>query len=160
MSSVYPVVLIHAAPWCGGCKHMLAPDNLERLTKMVKTIHPRTQIRVVYHADFKNINKTDDYPPISHIPKFPLVTVTTSTNCTKRGTMNKVEVHEYKWNGSTLVASNQQETHIAFLTRAINSVMGLPAPAQQPAASVPVTRSAPVKSERRERSFRLVGIQE
>jgi hypothetical protein len=165
-TSSHPVVLIHGAPWCGACKQLLQRENLDKLTKTVKAINPNTTIKVIYHKNFKETNKTDEYPPINAFSEFPTIMVTSSSNCSKRGSMSKVEVFKYKWNGSSLVRSQTQEDYGAFFTRAINSVMGTPVPPRQPNGhtvphnSTPVTVSGAVKTERTARHFRLVGLNE
>lgn len=163
MAAAHPVVLIHGAPWCGACKQLLQREQLDKLMQTVRSINPNTTVKVIMHKNFKEPNKTDEYPPINGFQEFPTIMVTSSTNCTKRGNMNKVEVFKYKWNGSSLVRSQTNEDYNVFFNRAINSVMGMPIPSsssKQPNVAVPATVSGAVKTERTTRHYRLIGLNE
>ena len=163
MASSHPVVMIHAAPWCVSCKKFLSPDNLDKITKHIKTINPNTEIKIIYHKDFKDTNKTEEYPPFNYIPAFPTMMVTSSANCNRKGSISKVEMLGYKWNGNAIVKGTSESME-AFLSRTLRSpsIGGGNSPSIINEVTKPfigtTTGGDRVKTDRRERSFRLVGV--
>jgi len=165
MAESHPIVLIHAAPWCGGCKQLLAPPNLAKLTKLIHELNPTAEIKVVYHEHYGKTNKVDEYPPFDYIPGFPTLMITDSTNCNRKGTMDKVKIRGARWNGKTIVKT-QDEPIETFLRNYINMFSPVGgAPLQPPVGNVhkelptTVLNGSPPRNsfKREERHFKLIG---
>lgn len=159
MASSHPVILIHAATWCGACKHFTGADNMSKLTRLIQSINPSTEVKIIYHNNFKDTNKKEEYPPIDYIPGFPMLMITDSTNCSRSGTMNKVHILGYKWNGKALVRG-EDESPEAFIKRVLkpgnlspNGNKPIINEVTKPNQSIGING----KTNRRERRFILIG---
>lgn len=172
MAASYPVVLIHTAPFCPFCKEFLSPPKLSAFTKLIHDINPRAQIKVVSHEYYNKTNKEEQYPPFDYIPRFPMIMVTDSSNCHRKGTMDKVKILGHKWDGKAIVETTGENT-TEFLKKWLgenkasktspkrkdNSQKS--APISPPRANLPVKTQIPpkpaLKSKSERRQFRLVG---
>jgi len=117
-----PYLLIHTAPWCGACKSLMAPSTFSKITEIIRGVNPSTQIKIISHENYSKTNKVEEYPPVNCIPGFPMLMITSSDNCNRRGTMDKCKIYNYKWDGSKLVeiSKNSKESIKSWLERELN----------------------------------------
>jgi thiol-disulfide isomerase/thioredoxin len=92
MDNSHPVLFIHTAPWCPTCKNIVKPENWNILTDTINSINPNTEIRLIQHAHYQQLNKDPSkiYPRvIKAVHVFPSFVVQPSTYATKEGSMEK-----------------------------------------------------------------------
>lgn len=171
MSNEHPILLIHTAPWCGGCKNLLQPNNMSKITKILKELNPNTEVKIVSNQHWNDTNKTDDIPTVNYIPTFPMLMLMNSSNCNRSGTMNEVRIYNHNWNGSSIVKNEKEESIEAFLRKNVLAITGeiqnkKETPIKKPNPNVssiqgPTTYNRNEnKIKRKERTFRLVGLNE
>lgn len=160
MSKEHPVLIIHTAPFCGACKQFLQPNNMAKLTKLVKELNPNAEIKIVSNENWSNTNKTDDVPTVNYIPAFPMLMLTTSSNCNRRGNMNDVMILNHYWNGSQIipVKNTELESIESFLRRNMSIISSRISKIEQQYQHV--DNSMENKIKRKERTFRLIGVNE
>lgn len=164
MADDIPVLIIHTAPWCSACKQLIQPNNLAKITKLLKELNPDAEIKIVSNSNFDNPNKTDNVPSVNYFPVFPMLMVTNSLNCNRKGSMNKVKILNHNWDGTKLVKSEKQESIEAFLRRTIFKPNAQPKNSFTSGIYTHSKQDFPEdmknKNKRRERSFKLIGINE
>lgn len=179
MSNEHPVLLIHTAPWCGACKSLLQPNNMSKITKLLKELNPEAEIKIISNKHFNDTNKTDDIPTVNYIPAFPMLMVMNSSNCSRRGSMNNVRIFNHNWDGNQINKNEKSESIEAFLRKNIaaineeidtnkarekivndkNRVKSSTSNNSNTLDSI-VQNRGKNENKRRERTFRLVGLNE
>ena len=131
MDDSHPVLFIHTAPWCPTCKNILKPENYNILTDTINSINPNTEIRLIQHAHYQQLNKDPNkiYPRvIKAVHVFPSFVVQPSSHATKEGTMEKSIIFKgyFDANIGAIVEDKQSkdENIKEWLSRALLTVGG------------------------------------
>lgn len=133
MNDSHPVLFIHTAPWCNSCKNIVKPEHWNILTDTVKSINPDTEIRLIQHQNYHQLNKDPSkiYPRvIKAVHTFPSFVVQPSPHATKEGTMERSIIYRgtFDERAGAIVEDkkSKEETIKEWLGRALLSATGTP----------------------------------